>query len=64
MVYHYINRLDTRIQRYNYLGLYVTWAYVPQASLDGVEIYLAERLRPKIGSNYPKAVPIEVNFPW
>jgi len=58
------HRTTPDIQQYNSFGLYVTWADVPQALLNGVEAYLAEKLRPKIGINYPKAVPIEVNFPW
>jgi hypothetical protein len=58
------HRNDNRIQHYSNLGLYVTWASVAPPSLDGVEIYLANKLNPKIGEAHPNATPIEVNLPW
>ena len=57
------HRIDSDIQAYNHLELYVTWASVSKGSREGVEAYLAQRLQPKIGQ-YPNAVPIEVNLPW
>ncbi|WP_455387422.1 hypothetical protein [Petrachloros mirabilis] len=44
--------------------LHVTWAVVPANQRDGVERYLADRLRPLVGDAYPQAIPIAVNLPW
>ena len=57
------HRLDPEIQRFERLGLYVTWATVAFRHRDGVEAYLHGQLRPKVGSRYPDAYPIEVNLP-
>lgn len=43
--------------------LMVTWATVPQSHRDGVERFLADKLRPFMGHRYPDARPIEVNRP-
>ena len=58
------HRNDEQIQRYDRFGLYVTWASVVPGSLDGVERYLGERLRPKVATNFPNVQPIEVQLPW
>jgi hypothetical protein len=58
------HRSNPDIQQYESLGLYVTWATISQSYLDGVEAHLANKWRPKVGSNYPTANPIEVNSPW
>lgn len=58
------HRSDPRIQQYNHLGLWVTWASVTQSNRDGVEVYLAQRLKPIVGERHPDAAPIEVNLPW
>ena len=58
------HRNDAQIQEYGSLGLYVTWASVIPALLDGVERYLGERLRPKVPTNLPAAQPIEAQLPW
>ena len=52
------------ILKFSYLGLFVTWAQVPPAQQDGVERYLADYLKPKVGDIHPHATPIPVNFPW
>lgn len=58
---HY-NDPEIRIAAYlNPLG--VTWAHVDPRDVDGVERYLGDTLRPKVGSHFPNAVPIEVNLP-
>jgi hypothetical protein len=31
---------------------------------DGIERYLAETLKPKVGEAFPQAPPIAVNLPW
>jgi len=58
------HRTDPAIQKYKQHDLYVTWASVPEASRDGVEAYLAQRLNPLEGERYPQARIIEVNLPW
>lgn len=59
------HRTDRRIQQYNSLGLYVTWASVQSASLNAVERYLADKLAPKVGEAHPDvALPAIVNLPW
>ena len=58
------HRGDPRIQQYENLGLFVTWAPVPQASRAGVERYLANKLNPGVRDIHPDTVPIEVNLPW
>lgn len=58
------HRNDDRMRPYVPLGLYVTWASVPQSNRDGVEVYLAQHLKPKIGERHPDAAPIQVNLPW
>ena len=58
------HRNDPRIQLYDSLGLYVTWASVIPALLDGVERYLGEQLRPKVETDLPNVQPVEAQFPW
>ena len=58
------HRNDARIRSYGSLGLYVTWASVIPGSLDGVERYVGERLRPKVVTKLPNVQPIEVQLPW
>ena len=57
------HRNDPRIQNYAQQTLYVTWAHVSKAEIDGVEAYLGETLNPTIGKVYPQAIPISVNLP-
>ncbi len=56
------HRADRVITAYN--NLYVTWAPALAENRDGIERYLANVLRPKVGDVFPNAVPIEVNLPW
>ena len=58
------HRTDSRILAYSHYGLFVTWARVGQPQMDGVERYLADSLKPKVGEAHPAAMPITVNFPW
>ena len=58
------HRTDERIQEYANLDLYVTWARVEPANRDGVERYLRDKWKPKVGDRFPDANPIEVNSPW
>lgn len=45
-------------------GLWVTWAAVQAASVDGVERYLADQLQPLVGDRHPAVAPVPVNLPW
>ncbi len=58
------HRNDPMITKYSPYGLYVTWAAVSVYDRDGVERYLGEYLKPKIGTQFPDAPPIQVNMPW
>src|SRR5712691_6954545 len=43
------HRTDPRILQYSSLGLFVTWASVIAPLRDGIERYLADKLKPKEG---------------
>jgi hypothetical protein len=59
------HRGDQAVLAYRSKGdLFVTWVAVPPASLDGVERYLANQLRPLVGDRHPDVTPIPVNLPW
>lgn len=58
------HRGDQEILQYSHLGLFVTWARVDQPSRDGIERFLSESLRPRVGSRTPAVPPIQVNYPW
>ena len=64
-------RSDPRIQSYNHLDIYVTWARVPQERRDAVESYLVDTWNPIVSKTEPEVPPmkvsppsIEVNSPW
>ncbi|HEY7385760.1 MAG TPA: hypothetical protein VH743_19035, partial [Beijerinckiaceae bacterium] len=58
------HKTDDKILAYAGLGtLYVTWAAVPAAQLDGVERFLADRLSPRVGDRFPQVPAIPVNLP-
>jgi len=56
------HRTNRTITAYN--NLYVTWTPVFAKYRDGIEHYLAEVLKPKVGDAFPDATPIAVNLPW
>ena len=58
------HRQDPQIQRYQSLGLYVTWTTIRSDLLNGVEAYLAEALGPIVGEQFPNVPLIQVNLPW
>ena len=58
------HRTNPEIQAYAQHTLYVTWASVPSAQKNGVELFLAQRLSPLVGERSPNVSPIEVNLPW
>ena len=58
------HRTDADILAFRHLGLYVTWADIPDETLlDGVERYLGDALQPLLGKP-PAAEPVPVNLPW
>jgi hypothetical protein len=57
------SRSESNVKQYENLGLFVTWASVPQAQRDGVVAYLATKLKPLV-PHYSQTIPIEVNLPW
>ena len=58
------HRQDDAILKFSHLGLFVTWAQVDSRSQGGVERFLADRLKPKVGQHHSSDSPITVNFPW
>lgn len=58
------HRLDKEVMAYQSQGeYYASWITPPAAYLDGIERYLAEKLKPLVGDAFPVAAPIEVNLP-
>jgi len=58
------HRSDPRLLQYSSLGLFVTWAAAIPQLQAGIERYLADQLRPKVGEAYPNVPPVPVNLPW
>ncbi len=58
------HRSNPQIQYFKSLGLYVTWASVPESYRNPIEKYISDRLHPKVGELHPDVLPIEVNLPW
>lgn len=65
------HRRDPRIQSFDYLDLYVTWAAVPEEYRDAIELYLANSWAPRVGKHQPEVPPMKVapppmkvNSPW
>lgn len=58
------HRTDPEIQAFASLGLFVTWASVQAIQRDGVEVFLANRLKPKVGQRFLSVAEISVNLPW
>lgn len=44
--------------------VYVTFASVPTVTRNGVERFLADRLRPMLGDAHPTALPVAVSLPF
>jgi hypothetical protein len=56
---------DPKVTAYRWLGaLGVTWGAAPVGAADGIEAYLADRLKPLVADLAPAADPIAVNAPW
>jgi len=58
------HRQEKEILQYSHLGLFVTWATVDAAYRDGVERFVAEKLQPRVGHQFPAASSVAVNLPW
>ncbi len=61
------HRRNPEILKYSqHGGLFVTWAqwHVLMPSLDGMEKFLADTLKPRVGSRHPSVASVEVNLPW
>ena len=58
------HRRSSDILQFSEFGLFVTWARVPATRQEGVERFLADTLRPKVGERHPDAHPVTVNLPW
>ena len=58
------HRQDEEIQAHAGLNLYGTWASVDARNRDGVEVFLANTLKPLVGDRFPDGAPISVNLPW
>ena len=56
------HRQDAQITAHR--PLHSSWAPVPATFRDGIERYLANVLKPLVGSTFPNAAPIAVNLPW
>ena len=57
------HRNDPEVQQYGPQLLRVTWASVDVIHRNGIEVYLAQQLKPRVGALFPNAVPIPVNLP-
>jgi hypothetical protein len=57
-------RQDSRVQAFAGRGLFVTWAYVPEESREGVGRYLTSVLSPLVPSPPSPSAPVQVNTPW
>jgi len=55
-------QMDKKVQEYG-PDLYVTWAAVPRASLEGVEAFLSSELTPLVHHNISCSEAITVNLP-
>jgi len=58
------HRNEPTILAYAQYSLFVTWANVAPPFRDGIERFLAETLKPKVGEAFPQAPSIAVNLPW
>lgn len=58
------HRKEQEILAYTGSGLYTTWSSLDKYLRDGVERYLVEKWKPKIGNRFPDVNPIAVNSPW
>ena len=58
------HRADSRIQQYAGSDLYVTWAWVSEEYMNGIEDHLISKWRPKVNEKLPGTGGVMVNSPW
>jgi hypothetical protein len=58
------HRQENAVLSFQGHGLHVTWAKVQSIYRNGIERYLWDELKPKVGSRCPDFPPIQVNLPW
>lgn len=58
------HRKEKEFLQYSPHGLFVTWAKANVTDRDGIELFLAQKLQPRLGHSYPSVSPISVNLPW
>ena len=58
------HRRDPAILQHQPHGVFVTWAQIGAYQRDGVEKYLGDTLKPKMGTHFPDTHVIVVNLPW
>lgn len=58
------HKIDPHVLRYSADDLFVTWARVEAKFQNGIERFLADALKPKVGIAHPIAPKINVNLPW
>ncbi|MDX6770312.1 MAG: GspE/PulE family protein [Elusimicrobiota bacterium] len=56
-------RVSPEVQPFRDKTLYVSWAKVEKVARPGVERYLYDALKPRVGNGGPQATPVEVNLP-
>jgi len=58
-------RIDAHVQAFANLGLFVTWASVPEQQAAGVQVFLVQKLNPKVPvDNAAPAAPVSATVPW
>jgi hypothetical protein len=58
-------RADAQVQAFANLGLFVTWASVPEQQAPGVQAFLLQKLKPKIAfATAGLPAPIVATLPW
>lgn len=58
------HRQNPDVQKYEHLGLYVTWARVSDDYINNAKAYLADKWDPIVSEHHSQAPPTEVNSPW
>ena len=58
------HRSDPAVQVFSNLGLFTTWAAIPQQEQIGVQQFLMNQLKPKVPGQTVSLVPTPVNLPW
>ena len=57
-------RSDMAINAFSNIGVFCTWTELGALKRSGVELYLANTLKPLIATPTPRAIPIKIKLPW